>query len=38
MDKQSKENNLKKFDEVISKSILSVQMQELLGAYLLLER
>lgn len=31
-------NNLKTFDEILTKSVLSVQMQELLGTYLLLER
>ncbi|XP_055299578.1 conserved oligomeric Golgi complex subunit 4 [Sitodiplosis mosellana] len=31
------ENNLKTFEEIVSKSVLSVQMQELLGTYLLFE-
>lgn len=32
------EDNLKTFDQILSKSILSIQMQELLGTYLQLER
>ena len=32
------EENLRKFEEIVSKSVLSVQMQELLGTYLLFER
>lgn len=32
------EENLKTFEEIVSKSVLSVQMQELLGTYLLFER
>lgn len=32
------EDNLKTFENIVSKSVLSVQMQELLGTYLLLER
>lgn len=32
------EKNLKKFEEIIDKATLSVQMQELLGTYSLFER
>lgn len=38
MVKVTLDNNITKFDGIISKSVLSVQMQELLGTYLLFER